>query len=160
MAPLQTDWVCLLAFHSDLSLVNSHKRATCPGPIAVVTLQIVSQGELWLIGDEEEEGSDKSVALNCHWSICSNLLCCRRLKVGEDLGRRSKRGRHLLTWIQSLLLSFLPSCPIWGGSRSEAVWEAAVKFSLTVKCKPPHWHLSSSHKTLSNLQVYPEVIRS
>lgn len=29
--------------------------------VAVVTLQIVSQGELWLIGDEEEEGSDKSV---------------------------------------------------------------------------------------------------
>lgn len=37
------------------------QRSHLSWAVAVVTLQIVSHGELWLIGDEEEEGSDKSV---------------------------------------------------------------------------------------------------
>lgn len=39
-----------------------------------VTQQIVSQGALWVVGHEEKEGSDKSVALNCYRFSCLNLF--------------------------------------------------------------------------------------
>lgn len=52
--------------------------------VSVVTQQIVSQGELWLMRDEEEEGSDKSVALNCYWFIPLSFFLAAE---GYELGR-------------------------------------------------------------------------
>lgn len=70
---------CLSAGLSDQTSINSVQRTTCAAPSllshqSIVTLQIVSQGALWAVGDEEEGGSDKSVALNCYRFSCLNLF--------------------------------------------------------------------------------------
>lgn len=99
--------------------------------VTVVTLQIVSQGELWLVGDEEEEGSDKNVALNCYWFIPLNLFfVCRRLRVREEV---QKKSQSLCLYSERVVVIFFPNCPVCWGSRSKAFWETAVK-ALSYLC--------------------------
>lgn len=87
---------CLSAGPSDRTSINSFQRATCPAPSllshqSIVTLQIVSQGALWAVGDEEEGGSDKSVALNCYRFSGLNLFfffsSSGRLRVQAEVQR-------------------------------------------------------------------------
>lgn len=70
---------CLSAGPSDQTSINPVQRTTCQASSllshqSIVTLQIVSQGALLAVGDEEEGGSDKSVVLNCYRFSCLNLF--------------------------------------------------------------------------------------
>lgn len=79
---VETYWygTCLSAELSDQRPINPLQRAICPGSSLLsyqssVAQQIVSQGAVRVVGDEEEGGgSDKSVALNCYRFSCLNLF--------------------------------------------------------------------------------------
>ena len=69
----------LSADMSDSDPINPLRGASCPGPSLVshqsrVTPQIVSQGALWVVGDEEKAGKDGTVDPNCYRFNCLNIL--------------------------------------------------------------------------------------
>lgn len=141
---------CLSAGPSDQTSINPVQRTTCQASSllshqSIVTLQIVSQGALLAVGDEEEGGSDKSVVLNCYRFSCLNLFfffsSSGRLRV------RAEVQRCHAAVIQSDICrnpsSFsAPHCPVCGKLKSEASWESLPNCQSAV---------NSSYQTLSLL---------
>lgn len=129
---------CLSAGPSDWTSINSFQRATCPAPSllshqSIVTLQIVSQGALWAVGDEEEGGSDKSVALNCYRFSGLNLFffffLFREVK-SPGWGPEVSRCCYSKWYLSQSIIFFSSYCPVCGKLKSEASWESLPHLSV------------------------------
>lgn len=122
--PKQADWykAYLSEFLCDLPLVNSHQRATCPGPSVLSRSKLfprVNYG--WW-----EMKRRKEVTRVLPWIVIDSFLWAfffllQVIKVGEELVRRLKRSLHRLACIQSVLpfSSKFPVC--WRGAHCQAL---------------------------------------
>lgn len=130
-------WNMFISRPSDRTSINSVQRATCPVPSllshqSIVTLQIVSQGAPWAVGDEEEGGSDKSVALNCYRFSCLNLFFFFLFREVKSPGWGPEVSRCCYSkWYSSQSIIFFSSyCPVCGKLKSEAFWESLPQLSI------------------------------
>lgn len=117
--PKEADWykTYLSEFLSDLTLVNSHQRATCPGPSVLSSNKLfprVNYG--WW-----EMKRRKEVTRVLPWIVIDSFLWAffllQVIRVGEELVQQLKRSRHRLAFIQSVLsfCHFPPNVQFVGG---------------------------------------------